>query len=468
MSQSPALTWYVIGEEPSALGELALSSYKCLKNLTILFEEGGEPDALILALNNKDELNQCINAIRHHDEFYLIPLFIASRAEIQREFLVDGIASDVVSMTEIVSELTERALLLPQDDTATNEEKKLLRYLYTRPHLSIKCHFDVSNPYLVCYPMLDFFFLEEADYYHQLVDLERRSVLSPLTLHDEVQSCPVCEGCLLNFKNVCPKCQSIRIESQQFIHCFTCGFTAPESKFIVRDILECQNCHQKLRHIGIDYDRPVEDLVCHECNHTFMDPDVRVSCLNCTKSFEPTALETRKLYFYKIGERGIRMAKNQFDSELYQLKDNFNYVSNEYFYLFLSWTLAMCQRHKEMTFSLLAINVSNQKLLINDIGAREAHNIIEELFKALRQLLRTTDLCTRYQDEYVVFLCPQTSDEDVKNIDRKVKTMVDGLNESNEYNVSISSDYISSDNKAIIEFDERLLIAELLSRLNDE
>lgn len=47
------------------------------------------------------------------------------------------------------------------------------------------------------------------------------------------------------------------------------------------DELVCSQCKTKLKHIGHDYDRPLESYSCNDCKSIFVDPEVITECIDC-------------------------------------------------------------------------------------------------------------------------------------------------------------------------------------------
>lgn len=98
---------------------------------------------------------------------------------------------------------------------------------------------------------------------------------------DTVRLCPECESPLLNYREACPSCSSVRIDVTDLIHHFRCAHVGPEKDFVSGRKLVCPKCREDLRHIGVDYERPSETFSCPDCGDAFTEPLVEVRCFAC-------------------------------------------------------------------------------------------------------------------------------------------------------------------------------------------
>jgi CheY-like chemotaxis protein len=113
-----------------------------------------------------------------------------------------------------------------------------------------------------------------------LASLEALSCVSGGVV-DVVRLCPDCESPLLNCREACPSCSSVRIDITDLIHHFRCANVGPEKAFSSGKKLVCPKCREELRHIGVDYERPSETFSCPDCGDAFTEPAVEVLCFSC-------------------------------------------------------------------------------------------------------------------------------------------------------------------------------------------
>ena len=107
---------------------------------------------------------------------------------------------------------------------------------------------------------------------------------------ERIHVCPHCKGSHLYYMESCPKCDSSLLKEEPVLHHFRCANISPESSHAYDGELRCPKCHQMLRHIGVDYDRPANVYTCQECSHTFLHTRMKVVCASCKKVSRPSEL----------------------------------------------------------------------------------------------------------------------------------------------------------------------------------
>ena len=87
----------------------------------------------------------------------------------------------------------------------------------------------------------------------------------------------------------------------------------------------CPKCHKKLRHIGVDYDRPAVVYTCNDCENSFTSPITKATCCYCQSTFPVNALVPRDVEDYEITEEGIRTltSGNIMFNNMANIYDNF-------------------------------------------------------------------------------------------------------------------------------------------------
>ena len=123
---------------------------------------------------------------------------------------------------------------------------------------------------------------------------------------DRIHVCPYCKGSHLYYMEACPKCDSSRLKEEPVLHHFRCANISPESSYAYDGELRCPKCHQMLRHIGVDYDRPANVYTCQECNHTFLHTRMKVYCASCKKTSRPSELLAQDIYSYEFTTEGLQ------------------------------------------------------------------------------------------------------------------------------------------------------------------
>lgn len=163
---------------------------------------------------------------------------------------------------------------------------------------------SLESTSIYSFPIIDLLFPDIYSTYRYVLSEQGRGVLEPEALIDRIRVCSHCNSGHLNYVEVCPDCSSIDIDSQSSLHCFTCGHVGEQHSFQRRGKLECPKCLTQLRHIGVDYDRPLENHVCHSCSSLFVEAATISQCLSCDSKIKVEELVVRKIYQYRLGEVG--------------------------------------------------------------------------------------------------------------------------------------------------------------------
>ena len=145
--------------------------------------------------------------------------------------------------------------------------------------------------------------VEFVEFNHVLVELgyaKRKNFV------ERIHVCPHCKGTHLYYMEACPKCDSSLLKEEPVLHHFRCANISPESSYAYDGELRCPKCHQFLRHIGVDYDRPSNVYTCQECNHTFLHTRMKVVCASCKKVSRPSELLAQDIYSYEFTTEGLQ------------------------------------------------------------------------------------------------------------------------------------------------------------------
>jgi len=94
--------------------------------------------------------------------------------------------------------------------------------------------------------------------------------------------------------------------------------------------------------------------------------------------------------------------------DLFKLLDEFSHAHPEYFNHTLEWLIDLSRRHDEVQFGLVCLKFANVHLLASKLPRHRLAQMFDALAQRLRELIRTTDLFMRDDDEYCWLLLPQT------------------------------------------------------------
>lgn len=300
---------------------------------------------------------------------------------------------------------------LRRDTASLYFDERVLFFLYLRDNAELQPVCDRSSHQLYRYPMVEALAREGEDAADCLATLTRRRLLEPALLVDRTRHCRSCGGAHLHYLDVCPHCSSIHIGKAASLHCFSCGQVGPERDFHDNGALVCPKCSASLRHIGVDYDRPLTQYACGSCHHVFMETSVIARCLDCNAKADPDKLDVREIATLRLAPQGRAALRAGQIQESFAALDTANYVDPPFFRRLLDWTLATHARHPEMRFALILVEFQNATEVIEQQGAARVFLMLDEFARRLHELLRTSDITTRTQEERLWLLLPFSSPE---------------------------------------------------------
>ncbi len=212
-------------------------------------------------------------------------------------------------------------------------------------------------------------------------------------------------GCFIC--NACLRCSSIELNADIGIHCFACGQIGLQEQFLRAGQQVCPNCHSQLRHIGVDYDRPLENTRCGSCDHLFIDADVQARCLDCGTAHAPADLVVRKVASFGLAEEGRRQARHGARQHLFSLQPGEALPRNEFIWA-VSWSNLLAVRHQQQHL-LLALQVADLDAYMRRHGELNTYNQLDAVLERLRNMLRVTDVCCNFATDTLLVLLPQTA-----------------------------------------------------------
>ena len=375
------------------------------------------PDTSCFVIGTKNVNKACkiLKSLRADLYSSIKPLFLLRSLGDDVDRLSDGIVDTLEEAFEraetidrLLQELDRKSLGDPE-----SASYRLIGYLHTRKGHILEPYGNWENEKFYNYPLADAI-LEPSGSMALMQNLIDRKLLEPTQLVDRLRHCPQCDGTHLNYVDICPNCSNIDISQKPFLHCYTCGNVAPEEKFLTKGILSCPNCDTRLRHIGADYDRPLENYKCNACHHVFIEADILARCMHCQSKSAPDNLIPRPVYAFQLTERGKISAKTGDLEDVFSLLDRLNNVAVAYFESILDWLLSLCRRHSEEHFTLIGIRIRNVIELTDKVGKGKVTELMDEFVRRVRELIRSTDLTTRTNRYTLWLLLPKT---DVKGKD---------------------------------------------------
>lgn len=381
--------------------------------------------ALLITAPKPADAEFALQTIRESESYWSLPIFLTMPSSELAESLSDGVADTYEGLRHSIGVIESRLKELPTAQLAcASPEFKLCAFLYSRSERTLLPLQSTQHRTLWDYPLVSAFCASSPEAsQHIISELELRNLLTPVRLVDRVKDCAQCDSALLSFIDTCPDCHSIDIESSQFFHCFTCGHVAPESKFVRRDSLQCPQCEAKFKHIGVDYDRPLEENVCRTCSAAFIDGDVIARCLSCNAVNNPAQLRSRKVHEYTLSSRAPYAVRHGELQTIAELVDKSQFASPAYFNQMVDWLLSLSKRYESESFSLLKLSVNAPAA--EYIAANAQQNDV--FFRRMAELTRETDLVHRVGSHEIWILLPKSNRQGRTDFEGQARKLAEKL-----------------------------------------
>lgn len=347
-------------------------------------------------------------------------------------------------------------------------EGRILAWLWMRASAQILAVRDPRVAQHYRYPLLEALAGEEhVNSFAWLSLMAQQDWLEEGDMLDRIRLCGECGSGRLNFVDVCPECQDLDISRQPALHCFTCGHVAPQDAFLKNAMLLCPNCLKQLRHIGSDYDRPLENYCCRSCKAFFVDATVQARCMDCGQAHAPERLRVREIRHYRLTEAGRLRCRQGLDSASGDIShfNRLNLLGGRAFHDLLSWQLQIVRRYDASTFSVLGLRFINLGQTLMRLGEHRGHAFIDSLVARLQEALRETDRCSRGTEEILWVLLPHTGADGLETVKRRLGQVAELFSDPEVSSISLRISSLTAPQDLHGDENAELLLARVASGL---
>lgn len=368
-----------------------------------------------------ERMSAVLTALRQLPAYAHLPVFAARELPASVMPLCDGVA-------ETLEQAAQRAAAWRPDPRglqgrASTSALALARYLLLRPQQTLEPLRDCSAHQVYRYPLLEAF-VDGEQPSALLRKLRQKGWIEQTQLLDRLRCCDGCHSAHLNYIDVCPGCQSINIATAAFIHCFTCSHVAPQEHFVAGNNLVCPNCNTRLRHVGADYNRPLEQLHCHDCQASFAEPLVIARCLSCDRPHAPEKLPVLPIAAYQLSDAGqdaARLGVQPVAASHAPSQD----LAPAAFISMTDWMMNLARRHGEAEFSLIGVHLVIPAVMEQQLGSSGLQAMLDAFAARLQELMRDTDIITRLGRRMFWIALPQTAEEGARQMLKKIQAFAD-------------------------------------------
>jgi len=427
--------------------------------------------AVLLIGGDGKPLLEAVRELRASPLWCLMPVYLetgvarrGSALLAELDCLVDGRVSSTGQALELAQLLREAGEELATD-AGTEADERLLCFLFGRPDRIISPLKDPQSPELYRYPLVEAL-CGTADSHAMVNSLLARGVIERQRLVERLRLCPDCAGAHLVYVDTCPSCTGMELQRDEAVHCFTCGHVATQRSFLSSGTLNCPKCRSRLRHIGVDYDRPLENHLCGDCGELFAEPEVLARCVYCDHAASPVDLVSREIGEFRLTDHGRMVARHGDGGDLGQVLDSINYLRVPVFELFLDWQLAVNQRYQPCHCVLVALRLSNLRVLAERHGRARLGMLMQEFAERLQALVRKTDVCTRTSEQDFWILLPQTDEKGGEVFAARLQHLVEDSRQEGGYGLNMA---VALEHAGAVQTGENsgLLMSRLRGALDD-
>lgn len=370
-------------------------------------------DALIFDdVNNTDGIELLMRIRRSSDkQIYLKPIFKLLDDQKSDPLGFDGITDlnrlepMAIRTKEIVKKIDQvNASVLPMD-FEQHCIFKMMTFLFTRNN-PLKPVPNRNSKIGYAFPFVDQLYREES---LEILNMLKKANELGFTTHklvDRIHNCSCCHSNYINFREVCPKCSGLSIESKDLVHHFKCAHVDVIDKFQVEDGLACPKCEEKMRHIGIDYDKPSSMYHCHDCHHEFQESEMSAFCIDCTHEEDTSNLLENEICTQALTEKAEHLVKSGWDTNhmMDQSTDKEQSLSFDLFKMMLK--LEIQRAAPGVRSSLMKVEFSES--LLRPLGKEGSKLFQKEIIEIIQSYLSKADLLTSKNPEnYYVLLSDQ-------------------------------------------------------------
>lgn len=381
-------------------------SFLYMRNLSpIPVEEVQYHSAVIIEVKNYDFVRLMVSSIRanHSPDIYLKPIFLLKRDGAEHpvlDILADGVIKGLDELDLVVPDV-ERISTRVQDLTFTNSISfeaqmitKLITLLYAKEQKTVDPIPYVYSSINYYYPLLSVNFAQEEEHAALgILQIAEDEGILRSDYHDRVYLCSSCSSSHLSYREVCPKCSSSNTTPDDIIHHFPCGYVGPMQDFTneIDDKLDCPKCNKRLRHIGVDYDKPSVIHECNNCNHKFQDFYVNAKCLSCHSDKPVESLKSNEIKSYRLTKKGELAAIKGFVTTAKDIEEIVGTIKYDTFKTMLKYEIERLKQ-TEGSSNICAINISNSSQVYSKLGSELQRGLLKDLVSVIRSNIRSSDV----------------------------------------------------------------------------
>jgi len=396
-------------------------------------------DALILDYSNQDGCKQFLIQIRSSfvESIFLTPVFILSITQDIDSLtasLCDGLINNLqeesfIGITQAIEQRTRQLQSSSGGDQEMKIKNKILRFHYTRQR-KMEAIVSAQSHIGYLFPLLSIHF-KQANTEEKFILLDKLVSKEYFRLRhkDVVHLCTNCYSGFINFREVCPKCDSSDLYTENLIHHFVCAHVGPESDYIEGDQMICPKCNRMMRHIGVDYDKPSLVYSCNNCGHHFQDSKMQALCMNCETIHSVESLLERKIYDYELTALGEEAAIGGVIRSEKQEEEIEGFIGFSTFNIFLKYEIERI-KNSGKTSCAGSLSLRTPSALNNTMGLKY-NTVVTEIGEFIKNATLATDILTFINNNSFLVISPDNDKFRLESLLNNIRHSVQKLIDSN-------------------------------------
>jgi len=397
-------------------------------------------DVLLLDVREENLLQYVISQVRSHlnPRVYLIPIFILNTTSYD-ETVINSLSDGTIPSINHLDQIDPKLLDIRARIERINHPKVLsfesqminrtLNLMYTRGKKKLDPipYFHSGIGYY--YPELSVNFNHRDEItVLKILNTAENEGLFQSEFHERVYLCNSCHSGYLNYREVCPKCNSSDANAQDLVHHFPCAYVGPIEDFqnSIDDQLDCPKCNKTLRHIGVDYDKPSVLYTCNSCHHRFQDYYTKAKCTTCGTENDVEHLVSKSIKRYIMTKKGESVAINGYINIEKQLETLSGTVTMEIFRVLLQYELQRLHNVGYQT-NLGYLHVEKAAQVGGVLGLEKQKELMNDLVQVLKSNLNPSDFVSFYNSSTILFSFVDTDFEKAKSTITEMQSLASRL-----------------------------------------
>lgn len=399
---------------------------------------------LISKIDEPDQIRYIVKKIRtnSNEKVSLLPIVLHHHFKVlpaSLENFVDLMVTDLTSQSAQIADVVSTIQLAMQrmspiervDRYEDHVLTRALRFIYTRGKKTLTPVISDDGPVGYVHSFLTQFMDKEysLDQYDMLKLAIKEGLLTGEFM-DYIYLCTKCHSGALIYREACPNCSSTHLIHQDIIHHFPCAYVGPQSDFIIagqeRDLI-CPKCNKRLKHIGVDYDKPSSIFNCQKCEQRSQQPMIMAKCCTCLHDNPVEHLIKREVMRYHVTAKAIHNAVQGTIFVSNTFADIPGTLTKDVFQILIRQEVERLKIAK-IESHIALFEITNMVDLFHKIGPDAQVRLLSEIVNEVRTSLKASDIIAIENSSTILIGLLERKHEDainlISNLSLEIKKLI--------------------------------------------